>query len=144
MSDLYSQQPASTRWAHVLMRIFAGALLAEHGAQKVFGAFGGIDGAGHAAPHTFSLIGIAGPLELIGGLLIIVGLYTRVAAFILSGEMAVVYFLYHIERSFWPIVNRGEIVVVLCFVFLYLAATGAGVFSLDYLRKRKKPNAVMG
>ncbi len=134
----------STRWAHVLMRIFAGAILAEHGVQKVFGLFGGIDGAGRAAPHTLSLIGIAGPLELIGGTLILVGLFTRVVAFILSGEMAVIFFLKHIERSFWPIVNHGEIPVVLCFVFLYLAASGAGIFSLDYLRKRKKPAAVMG
>ena len=144
MPDLYSQQPAATRWAHVLMRIFAGAILCQHGAQKVFGALGGVDGAGHAAKAGLRLSFIAGPIELIGGALIVIGLFTPIIAFILSGEMAVIYFLVHIERSFWPIVNHGEIPVVLCFVFLYLAATGAGVFSLDYLRMRKKPNAIMG
>ena len=144
MHDRYSQQPAAARWAHVLLRIFAGAVLCQHGAQKLLGVLGGVDGAGHAATAGLTLRFIAGPLELIGGMLIIIGLFTRVVAFILSGEMAVIYFLVHIERSFWPILNHGEIPVVLCFVFLYLAATGAGIFSLDYLRTRKKPNAIMG
>jgi len=144
MSDPYSRQAASVRWTHVLLRIFAGAILFQHGAQKMFGLLGGVDGAGHAANVGLTLRFIAGPLEVFGGALIVVGLFTPVVAFILSGEMAVVYFLMHFGRSFWPIVNQGEVPVMLCFVFLYLATTGAGVFSLDYLRNRRKPTAVMG
>ncbi|MEO8946118.1 MAG: DoxX family protein [Gemmatimonadaceae bacterium] len=143
MTAMHAQQSASARWVHVLMRIFAGAILCQHGAQKVFGAFGGMDGAGHTVNWGANLVSIAGPLELIGGVLIVVGLFTHVAAFILSGEMAAIYFLKHIEHSFWPIQNHGEIPVVLCFVFLYFAATGAGVFSLDHLRKRNTPSTVM-
>jgi putative oxidoreductase len=137
-------QAASTRWAHVFLRIFAGAVICEHGAQKLFGVLGGIDGAGHAAVINFTLRGIAGPLEFFGGLLIILGLFTRGVAFILSGEMAVAYFLMHSPRGFWPIANHGELPVILCFVFLYIAATGAGVFSLDYLRTRNRPSSIMG
>lgn len=135
---------ASAKWAHVFLRIFAGALLCQHGAQKLFGLLGGVDGAGHAAALDFTLRGIAGPIEFIGGVLIIVGLFTRVVAFILSGEMAVIYFMMHFPRSFWPVSNHGELPVILCFVFLYIAATGAGIFSLDYLRTRNRPGSVMG
>jgi putative oxidoreductase len=144
MTAMHVQQPASARWAHALMRIFAGAILCQHGAQKVFGVLGGADGAGNTVHWGANLASIAGPLELIGGALIVLGLFTHVVAFILSGEMAVIYFLRHIERSFWPIQNHGEIPVILCFVFLYFAATGAGVFSLDNVRKRNRPSAVMG
>jgi putative oxidoreductase len=137
MTDIYSQRSTFARWAHVFLRIFAGAVLWQHGAQKLFGLFGGMDGAGHSAAVGLTLIGIAGPLEFFGGLLIIAGLFTRSVAFLLAGEMAVAYFLMHSPRSFWPIANHGEVPVILCFVFLYLAATGAGIFSLDYLRARK-------
>ena len=140
MADLYAQQSASptARWAHVLLRLFAGAVLWQHGAQKLFGMFGG-----HAAAIGFTLPGIAGPLEFIGGLLIIAGLFTRPVAFILSGEMAVVYFLMHSPRAFWPVENHGEVPVLLCFAFLYLAATGPGIFSIDYLRRRNRPSSIM-
>jgi putative oxidoreductase len=140
MPDLYAHQSASTsaRWAHVLLRIFAGAVLWQHGAQKLFGLFGG-SGAG----ISFTLSGVAGPLEFIGGLLIIIGLFTRPVAFVLSGEMAVVYFLLHVHRAFWPVENHGEVPVVLCFAFLYIAATGAGIFSIDYLRRRNRPSSIM-
>jgi putative oxidoreductase len=140
---MHTRQSAATQWAHVLLRIFAGAVICQHGAQKLFGAFGGVDGAGHAAAINFSLRGIAGPLEFLGGLLIIAGLFTRGVAFILAGEMAVAYFLMHSPRGFWPIQNHGEVPVLLCFVFLYLAATGAGVFSVDYLRTRNRHDAIM-
>jgi putative oxidoreductase len=139
-----AQQPASAEWAHAALRLFAGAVLWQHGAQKLFGLLGGMDGAGRAAGVHLSLVGIAGPIEFFGGIIIIVGLFTHVVAFILSGEMAVVYFLMHAHRGFWPIENHGEVPVILCFVFLYFAATGAGIFSLDYLRKRKTPTAIMG
>ena len=141
---MQAKQAASTQWAHVLLRIFAGAVICQHGAQKLFGLLGGVDGAGHAARMGLTLSGIAGPLEFFGGLLIIFGLFTRGVAFILAGEMAVVYFLMHSPRGFWPVINHGELPVILCFVFLYLAATGPGVFSIDYLRKRNQPNSVMG
>lgn len=140
---MQARQSASTMWAHVFLRIFAGAVLAQHGAQKLFGVLGGVDGAGHGAVLNLTLRGIAGPIEFIGAMLIILGLFTRVAAFILSGEMAVVYFLMHYPRGFWPIRNHGELPVILCFVFLYLAATGAGIFSVDYMRTRNRPSAVM-
>lgn len=141
MPDLYAHQSASAsaKWAHVLLRIFAGAVLWQHGAQKLFGMFGS-----QPAGIGFTLMGIAGPLEFIGGLLIVIGLFTRPVAFILSGEMAVVYFMMHFSRSFWPVQNHGEVPVLLCFAFLYLAATGAGIFSIDYLRQRNRPNSVMG
>lgn len=139
MTDTYAQKSASANWAHVLLRIFAGAVLWQHGAQKLFGLFGG-----HANGMTLSLSGVAGPLEFFGGLLVVFGLFTRPVAFILSGEMAVVYFLRHYPRGFWPVQNHGEVPVLLCFAFLYLASTGAGIFSLDYLRKRKQPTNIMG
>ena len=140
MPDQYAHQSASTpaRWAHVLLRIFAGAVLWQHGAQKLFGMFGG-----HALGIGFTLSGVAGPLEFIGGLLIITGLFTRPVAFILSGEMAVAYFLMHSPRAFWPVENHGEVPVLLCFAFLYIAATGAGIFSIDHLRYRNRPSSIM-
>jgi putative oxidoreductase len=140
---MHVQHSASTKWAHVFLRIFAGAILCQHGAQKTFGLLGGVDGAGHGVALNLSLMGIAGPLEFFGGLLIIFGLFTRATAFILAGEMAVAYFVMHSPRSFWPIANHGELPVILCFVYLYLASTGAGIFSLDYLRHRNRPSAVM-
>jgi putative oxidoreductase len=144
MTDLYAQNTVYARWAHFLLRIIAGGVLAQHGAQKLFGALGGVDGAGHAAVLGLTLRGIAGPIEFIGGMLIIFGLFTRPVAFILAGEMAVVYFLMHFPRGFWPVMNHGEVPVMLCFAFLYLAAAGGGVFSLDYLLGRKRPNSIMG
>jgi DoxX len=80
-----------------------------------------------------SLLGVAGVLELVGGSLLFLGLFTRPIAFLLSGEMAVAYFMAHAPRSFWPILNGGEVVVLFCFVWLYLAAAGPGTWSLDAL-----------
>jgi putative oxidoreductase len=112
-------------YLYVLLRIVAGLLFACHGAQKLFGAFGGVGG--HTVP-LFSLMGLAGCIELVGGLLIALGLLTRVAAFVASGEMACAYFLQHFPRGFWPIQNGGELAVLNCFLFLYIAANGAGVW----------------
>ena len=143
MIDIRAQHSVAGRWAHVLFRIFAGAVVFQHGAQKLFGVLGGIDGAGHAAGVGLTLVGIAGPIEFIGGLLIVLGLFTRPVALLLSGEMAAAYFLMHFPRGFWPAVNGGDTPVLLAFGFLYLAATGAGIFSLDYLRTRNRPSSVM-
>ena len=116
--------------AFALMRFFAGALLACHGAQKLFGVFGG-----HAATGV-PLMLAAGVIELGGGTLVALGLFTRIAAFIASGEMAVAYFLRHAPHGFWPIVNKGELAVALCFVFLFIAAHGSGRYSLDRTLRR--------
>ncbi len=85
-----------------------------------------------------SLAGVGGVLELAGGLLILAGLFTRPVAFILSGEMAFAYFMRHAPRSFWPILNGGELAVLYCFLFLYLAAAGPGPWSLDAVVRRRK------
>ena len=120
-------------YAYALMRIIVGLLFACHGAQKVFGWFGGLDGKGTAATFS-SLFGVAGTIELITGLLIAAGLLTGYAAFIASGEMAVAYFIGHFPTSFWPIENKGEEAVFYCFVFLYMATRGAGIWSIDGVR----------
>jgi putative oxidoreductase len=80
-----------------------------------------------------SLLGLAGALELVGGVLLLVGLFTRPVAFLLAGEMAFAYFMAHASRSFWPVLNGGEVVVLFCFLWLYLAAAGGGRWSLDAL-----------
>lgn len=120
--------------AYASMRIVAGFVFACHGAQKYFGVLGG-----SVQIHTTKGL-IAGTIELVGGTLIALGLFTSIAAFIASGEMAVAYFWVHAKRGFWPILNKGELAVVLCFVFLYIAATGAGRYSLDQLRRRFRPS----
>jgi putative oxidoreductase len=117
-------------YLYTLLRIVAGLLFACHGAQKLFGVFGGMGGQPGAAVPLFSLMGLAGCIELIGGLLIALGVLTSYAALIASGEMAFAYFLQHFPRGFWPIRNGGEVVVLYCFLFLYIAANGAGVWGL--------------
>lgn len=114
--------------AFAIMRIVIGLLFFCHGLQKVFGLFGGVDGA--AAP-LLTLIGIAGLIELITGALITVGWFTVMASFIASGQMAVAYFSGHLPNGFWPIQNGGEEAVLYCYVFLYMATRGAGLWSVD-------------
>lgn len=116
-----------------IMRIIIGFLFLQHGAAKLLGVphvamFDGL--------QLFSLLGLAGILELVGGSLILIGLFTRPAAFILSGEMAVAYFMAHAPHGFLPILNQGELAVVYCFVFLYLSVAGGGAYSLDGMRKK--------
>jgi putative oxidoreductase len=111
-----------------ILRIVTGFLFLQHGMEKLFGVphdamFDGL--------QLFSLMGLAGVLELGGGLLLIVGLFTRPTAFVLSGFMAVAYFMAHAPKGPLPILNHGELAVVYCFVFLYLAVAGAGAFSID-------------
>jgi putative oxidoreductase len=117
-----------------VLRIVVAFLFSQHGWQKFFGMFGGLGG--HTPPLT-SMLGIAGVLETFGGALLILGLLTRPAAFLLSGEMAIGYFRTHAPRSFWPIVNGGEITVFYCFFFLWLAAAGPGPWSLDWILRKK-------
>ena len=115
---------------HAALRIVAGFLFACHGAQKIFGAFGGPGGSGGAA-ETFSLIWVAGVIELVGGSLIALGVRTRLAAFVCSGQMAVAYFMAHQPGGLLPIQNKGELAVLYCFAFLFLATNGGGPFCLE-------------
>jgi len=115
-----------------LLRIIIGFLYLQHGLAKLFGVphiamFDGV--------QVLSLMGAAGMLELVGGALLLVGLFTRPVAFILCGQMAVAYFMAHAPNGFLPILNQGELAVLYCFVFLYFSVAGAGAFSLDAARK---------
>jgi putative oxidoreductase len=121
-------------YLYAVMRIVLGLLFACHGAQKLFGWLGGVDGAGSSAPLV-SRYGLAGIIEFVGGLLIAVGFMVPYAAFIASGEMAGAYFMAHFPRGFWPILNTGELAAVYCFVFLWIASRGAGPWSLDEVRE---------
>lgn len=119
-----------------VLRIIMGFLFMQHGAQKLFGLLGG------SQVELFSLMGLAGILELFGGFLLLIGLVTRPVAFILSGEMAFAYFMAHFPRSHvFPILNGGDLAVAFCFVFLYLSAAGPGPWSVDrILRPSAVPN----
>jgi putative oxidoreductase len=115
-----------------VLRITAAFLFVEHGTQKWL-AF---PAPRLASTVLWSLSGVAGVFELCGGFLLLIGLFTRPVAFVLSGLMAFAYFIAHAPTDFWPIVNRGELAVLYCFVFLYLAAAGGGPWSADrWLRK---------
>lgn len=109
-----------------LLRIVAAFTYLAHGTQKLFGFPGG---AGHV-PYV-SLYGLAGVIETAGGAFILLGLFTKPAAFVAAGEMAVAYFLVHVKQGLWPLLNHGELAVVYCFLFLYIAAAGPGPWSLD-------------
>lgn len=111
-----------------LLRLIAGLLFMQHGVQKMFGLLGGWRGA--TAP-LLSQPGLAGVLEVFGGALIVLGLFTRPVAFLLSGMMAVAYFQSHAPNGFWPIQNRGELAALYCFVFFFFSARGAGPYSVD-------------
>ena len=112
---------------YALFRIIFGLLFASHGAQKIFGMFGG-------EKATAGLPLVAGVIELVCGLMIALGLFTGLAAFIASGQMAVAYFMVHASGGFWPLVNHGEAAVLYCFAFLYMAARGSGPLSIDSMR----------
>lgn len=119
---------------YAVMRILIGVMFLCHGLQKAVGAFGGVNGA--PAPF-FSLIGIAGWLEVILGLMIALGVFTALAAFLASGEMALAYFIGHFPQGFWPIMNQGVDAVLYCFIFLYIATRGPGVWSIDSIGAAK-------
>ena len=118
------------------MRIVVGFLFMEHGLQKIFGLLGGLGGHG-ATAHFFSWPWAAGMIEVVGGPLILIGLFTQPVAFVLCGEMAVAYFWAHAPPGFWPLVNHGELAVLYCFVFLFLTVAGGGPISADHLVRRK-------
>ena len=133
--------PARERWTDLflsILRVVAALVLMQHGSQKLF-HFPPSGAPGPVAPLVLmSQTGLAGILEFFGGSMLLLGFLTRPVAFILSGEMAVAYFQVHAPRAFLPIVNRGELAVILCFVFLYLAFAGAGSWSVDGLMRRSR------
>ena len=118
------------------MRIVVGFLFMEHGLQEILGLLGGLGGHG-ATAHFFSWPWAAGMIEMVGGPLILIGLFTQPVAFVLCGEMAVAYFWAHAPHGFWPLVNHGELAVLYCFVFLFLTVAGGGPISADHLVRRK-------
>jgi putative oxidoreductase len=114
---------------YVLLRVVAGLAFAQHGAQKLFGLLGG------TAQPLMSQMGMAGIIEFVGGIMIAIGLFASPVAFLASGEMAWAFFQQHFPRGFWPIQNGGELAVLYCFIWLFVAATGSGKWSVDALRK---------
>jgi putative oxidoreductase len=125
--------------SYLLLRVVAALLFIQVGCMKLFGWFGGMPGHPGPAP-LMSQVGVAGVLEVFGGLLIMLGFLTRPVAFILSGEMAVAYWQFHAPGGRWPIQNHGELAVLYCFIFLYMAAQGGGDWSLDaFIRSRRAP-----
>lgn len=116
-----------------ILRILTAFLFMAHGTQKLFG----VPGLEKTPVELFSLMGLAGVLEFFGGMFVLIGLFTRPVAFILSGHMAVAYFMAHAPKGFWPILNQGELAVLYCFVFLYLSAAGGGSWSVDRLLRKR-------
>lgn len=117
--------------SYFLLRLFAGAMYACHGAQKLFGALGG-------QVAEAPMMKVAGVIEFGGGVLMAIGLLTSIAAFVSSGQMAAAYFMAHAPQGFFPIVNKGELAVVYAFLFLFICARGGGPYSLDALIRRGK------
>ena len=118
-------------YAYAALRIVTGFLFLFHGLQKLFGMYGG------KVMPMGSLPWVAGVIELVGGVLVLIGLFTSVVAFIASGEMAAAYFMAHFPNGFWPIQNQGELAALYCFAFLYIAARGGGPLSIDRVVRRK-------
>ena len=119
-------------YAYAAMRVVIGFLFLFHGLQKLFGMYGG------QTATLMSLRGAAGVIELVGGVLVMVGLFTTPVAFVCSGQMAVAYFMAHAPKGPWPIANAGELASLYCFVFLYISARGGGPLSMDRMVRGKK------
>jgi len=115
-----------------ILRIVSALIFMAHGTQKILGFPAG------ASPEMFSLSWIAGMLELFGGALLVLGLFVRPVAFVLSGLMACAYWIAHAPKSFFPVLNGGDAAILYCFVFLYFVAAGGGVWSLDNLLRRSR------
>jgi len=132
--NLDSIRTAFTPHALSALRIVTGLLFLQHGTAKYlkYPATAQFD-----KLQTFSPSGIAGIFELVGGVLIVIGLFTRSVAFVLSGLMAFAYFMAHAPRGFFPILNQGELAILYCFAFLYLACAGPGPWSADYIVRKK-------
>ena len=131
MDQMFSKwQPAALS----LLRFITGLLFLQYGVAKLF-KFPPVPM--FEKVQLFSLYGAAGTIELIGGILLVLGLFTRPVAFIASGEMAVAYFMSHAPHGFFPVLNHGDLAILFCFVFLYLACAGGGPYSLDAIVRKK-------
>lgn len=115
-----------------VLRIMSGLLFLQHGTTK----FLHFPVTRHTGVDPFTMSGAAGMIELVGGVLLVIGLFTRPVAFIMSGTMAVAYFYVHATKGFFPILNGGELAALYCFVFLHIAAAGSGSWSVDQIRSR--------
>ena len=124
--------------ALLLLRVVAGVMLMQHGGQKLFGFPAAAGQSFTGAPELLSRVWIAGVMEVVGGLMLALGLLTRIVGFLLAGELAAAYFLVHAPRGFFPILNRGELAALYSFVFLFFAAAGGGRYSLDRLLFRRR------
>jgi len=142
------EEPVVTRTTHrrdltpaalAVLRIGAGLLFMQHGLQKLFGMFGGFGGTPGASAPLDSLMGVAGILELVGGALLVAGLFVRPVALILLVEMVVAYFQAHLPQGGMPIQNGGELALLYALVFAFLAARGAGPVSVDARRLHRRP-----
>jgi putative oxidoreductase len=133
MAELIGRFSAQT---FAILRVVAGLMFAIHGTQKLLGYPPMPAGMSGPLPP---LMKVAGGIELVCGVLILIGLFTGIAAFIASGEMAVAYFMGHASHGFWPVQNQGELAVVYCFLWLFVAAHGAGIWSIDNALRRRTP-----
>ena len=124
--------------AYFLLRVVVGFMFMQAGATKHLGWFGGMPGSDGQPTPLFTQVGIGGALEFYGGIAIMLGLFTRPIAFLLSGEMAVAYWQFHAPKGTWPVLNQGQPAVLYCFIFLYMAVKGAGEWSLDALLSRNR------
>lgn len=132
--DLLSRWRSWAPYMLSVLRIVAAFLFMQFGAAKLFAFPAAIMPGGGTVPLT-SLPGIAGALEVCGGALLLIGLFTRPVAFLLAGEMAVAYFMGHAPQGFWPVLNQGTPAILFCFVFLYISSAGGGPWSVDALRR---------
>jgi putative oxidoreductase len=128
--------------ALALLRVMAGLMFIEHGVQKLFGMLGGYEKVAGATAPFLSLDWVGGNLETFGGLLLVLGLFTRPVAFLLSGYMAVAYFMVHAPNGFYPLLNNGEKAALYSFVFFYFFAAGGGRYSLDALLAGRRRRVV--
>jgi putative oxidoreductase len=138
MNTIKSRWTSWTPYLLSILRIAIAFLFMQYGSAKLFAFPGAVMPGGGTVPFA-SLIGIAGTLELIGGALLFVGLFTRPVAFVLAGEMAIAYFIGHAPRGFWPILNDGAPAIFYCFLWLYISSAGPGPWSIDAWWRRKGP-----
>jgi putative oxidoreductase len=143
-----SNTSLATRWSSrapyllSLLRIVTAFLFMQYGSAKLLAIPAAVMPGGGTAP-LMSLAGIAGALELVGGALLLLGLFTRPVAFLLSGEMAFAYFMGHAPQGFWPVLNQGSPAILFCFIWLYISSAGSGPWSLDALRAKRRRNAAL-
>lgn len=136
MKNLIDKWISWTPYLQGLLRIVSALTFMMSGSMKLFAFPQGVPPNGGTVP-LFTQIGLGGALEFFGGLLLLLGFYTRPVAFILSGEMAVAYFQFHAPQNFWPIINGGTPAILYCFIWLYFSGAGAGSFSIDQWREKK-------